>query len=288
MAVRWFRRCCFSIVISLLACGFATAWFGAGVQLPSATTRDGTLITLNRYAREPAPDVLLVGSSLTYRLKEEYFQTPRLRNLALAGGSALTGLEIVANFKRSPKLILIETNILSRAADETLVQKYWNAQGIEPTFFRPIRTAIALYENWVHAPLTHLQVRTALNQLLEQHPRDFDNRPFVHRALEQLNAEDPSIAVRKNVDQIRELIREFEKRGARVFLMELPYSDEIDSSRSVSITREIVHGTFSEPDRWLRIDVPRNQLRWPDGVHLDERSAAIVTQAIDKALALLL
>ena len=80
-----------------------------------------SLITLNRYATEPIPDVVLVGSSLTFRLKEEYFATPRLRNLALAGGSPVTGLEIVANQPRLPKIILVETNVLSRATDEVLV-----------------------------------------------------------------------------------------------------------------------------------------------------------------------
>ena len=43
------------------------------------------------YLREPVPDVVLVGSSITFRLKEEYFATRGLRNLALAGGSPVTG-----------------------------------------------------------------------------------------------------------------------------------------------------------------------------------------------------
>ena len=41
------------------------------------------------------PDVVLVGSSVTWRLKEEYSR-PRLRNLALAGGSPVASLDIVA------------------------------------------------------------------------------------------------------------------------------------------------------------------------------------------------
>src|ERR1700712_6103237 len=122
--VQWFAKCGFSAVTLFLACGFASAWFGNGLQLPTTTTRDGTLITLNRYAREPIPDIVLVGSSLTFRLKEEYFVTPGLRNLALAGGSPLTGLEIVANQPRLPRLILIEANVLSRAADQTIVERY--------------------------------------------------------------------------------------------------------------------------------------------------------------------
>ena len=86
-ALHWFAKCGFGAGLLLLVCGVATAWFGNGLQLPSTTTRDGTLITLNRYVRQPIPDVVLVGSSLTFRLKEEYFTAPRLRNLALAGGS---------------------------------------------------------------------------------------------------------------------------------------------------------------------------------------------------------
>src|SRR3984893_13520255 len=123
-AIRWLAKCGLSALVLLTACGFATAWFGNGLQLPSTTTRDGTLITLNRYVREPIPDVVLVGSSLTFRLKEEYFTTPGLRNLALAGGSPVTGLEIVANQPRLPRVILVETNVLSRPTDAALIQRY--------------------------------------------------------------------------------------------------------------------------------------------------------------------
>jgi hypothetical protein len=84
------------------------------VQQPAVTTRDGTLITLNRYLQEPTPDVVLVGSSITYRLLEEYFSRTRLHNLALAGSSPETGLAIVAQQKQLPKIVLIETNVLSR------------------------------------------------------------------------------------------------------------------------------------------------------------------------------
>ena len=101
-ALRWLVKCGAGAVILLIACGLATARFGSGLQMPATTTRDGTLITLSRYLREPVPDIVLVGSSLTFRLKEEYFAAPRLRNLALAGGSPVTGLEIVANQPNLP------------------------------------------------------------------------------------------------------------------------------------------------------------------------------------------
>jgi hypothetical protein len=283
-AVRWLVKCGAGAVVALIACGFATAHFGSGLQMPATTARDGTLITLGRFLREPVPDIVLVGSSLTFRLKEEYFATPKLRNLALAGGSPVTGLEIVANQPRLPAVILVEANVLSRTTDTALVERYSRGD-TEPLFFRPIRAAVAAYEQRLHAPLTHEQVAVNLRKLVEQPPSDFDSRIYADRALQQFNAEDPTDAVRANAKRIEELIRKVEQRGARVLLFELPYSEPIGSSRAAKITWEIIHAGFSDPHRWLRIDANRSELRWADGVHLDERSAVIVTQAMERALA---
>jgi hypothetical protein len=239
---------------------------------------------LNRYVREPIPDVVLVGSSLTFRLKEEYFTTPRLRNLALAGGSPVTGLEIVANQPRLPRVILVEANVLSRSTDAALVVKYSRADDARPLFFRPIRFAVAAYENRLHAALNHAQVSSSLRQLLNQPPSDFDNHVYVDRGLEQWNADDPTAAVQMNVTRFAQLIPAIERRGARVLFFELPCSAQLERSRFAKITREIVHTAFPDPGQWLHIDYDRGELRWADGVHLDERSAVIVTQSIDEAL----
>jgi hypothetical protein len=288
LIARWFAKCGFGAALVLLACGLGTAWFGSGLQLPATTTRDGTLITLNRYAKEPIPDIVLVGSSLTFRLKEEYFKTPMLRNLALAGGSPVTGLEVVASQPRLPKIILAEVNVLSRATDTALVERYSRNGNAEPLFFRPIRTAVAAYENWLHAPRSHSLASFAVSQLLRQPASDFDNRIYADRALQQMNAEDPTVPAWINVKRIEQVIFAVEKRGARVVLFELPYSEQLEESRSAKITREIVYSQFPNPERWLRIEFPRNELRWADGVHLDERSAVIVSQSIDRALSPLL
>ena len=269
--------------LSLIACGFATARFGSGLQMPATTTRDGTLITLSRYLREPVPDIVLLGSSITFRLKEEYFATRGLRNLALAGGSPVTGLEIVANQPRLPQYILVEANVVARPTDTALVERF--ARRHEPFFFRPVRAAVAAYEQRLHAPLTHEQVALDLRRLVGQPPGDFDNRIYVDRALQQFNAEDPADAARLNAKRIGELIRQVEQRGARVFLFELPYAEPIEGSRFAATTREIIHAAFPDSKRWLSIEVDRSELRWADGVHLDERSAVIVTQAMERALA---
>jgi hypothetical protein len=287
-AVHWFVKGSLSAMTVLLACGFATVWVGNGLQLSSTTTHDGTLITFNRYAQEAVPDVVLVGSSVTFRLKEEYFATPGLRNLAIAGGSPVTGLEIVANQRRLPRIILVETNVLSRSIDTALVERYSRGDRAEPLFIRPVRTAVAAYENWLHAPLNHVQVSLALSQLLKQPPSDFDNHVYAERALEQSNREDPTVAAQMNAKRIQELIPVVEQRGARLLLFELPYSAPIEGGRAAKVARDIVHAEFSDPGRWLQMEYAKSELRWRDSVHLDDRSAVIISQSIDRALSSLL
>ena len=281
--VQWLVRCAASAILLLCVGGLAAAWIGSGVQLPSTTTRDGSLVTLNRYVNEPIPDVVLVGTSLTFRLKEEYFAAPGVRNLALAGGSPLTGLAIVANRSKIPRIVLVETNVLSRSVDTGLVDKYSKDDNARFTFARPIRTAIALYENWMHAPPTRGQAVLTRARLLNQRPQQFDNQIYVDRAFQQLDVDEPTSAVRENAERIRVLTEQLEQRGARV-LLEMPYMSRIEEARSVKATRAIIHATFPEQARWLPVAVEGNELRWPDGVHLDERSALIVSQAIDEVL----
>jgi hypothetical protein len=208
-----------------------------------------------------------------------------LRNLALAGGSPVTGLEIVANQPRLPGIILIEANVLSRPTDTALVERYSRGDA-EPFFFRPVRAAVAAYEQRLHVPVTHEQVKLDLRRLVGQPPSDFDSQVYVDRALQQFNAEDPTDVAQFNAKRIEELVRVVEQRGARVFLFELPYAEPLERSRYAATSREIIHAAFPGSNRWLPIEVNRTELRWADGVHLDERSAVIVTQALERALAL--
>ena len=91
---------------------------------PLPTVRDGALEALDRYTQGPVPDVVLVGSSFTARLKEEYFDVPNLKVLGLSGGSSITALKVVMGRERLPKIVLIEMNVLDRSEDPALVQRF--------------------------------------------------------------------------------------------------------------------------------------------------------------------
>ena len=53
----------------------------------------------------------------------------------------------------------------------------------------------------------------------------------------------------------------------------------------IAMSKAIVHAAFPDHARWLPINPPLGELRWADGVHLDERSALLVVRAIESALA---
>jgi hypothetical protein len=281
----WLIKCAGVAAVMLLACYTVKARFGLALQQPAVTTRDGSLVTLNRYAREPTPDIVLVGSSVMWRLKEEYFSLPQVRNLALAGGSPVTSLNILAERRSLPKIILIETNVLTRAPDTALIEKFSGGVGAETLFLRPIRAATATYETWNHATPDPAQARAQQDRLLSQPPSTFDNKAYLDRAVEQMNEEDPTKPTRTNVALIRTLIEDLQRRGTRALLIHIPFAPEIEESRFVRTTKEIVDQAFPDRERWLPINPPMSELRWADGVHLDERSALLVVRAIESALA---
>ena len=200
------------------------------------------------------------------------------------GRHQLTSLEIVAKQQQWPKIVLIETNVLSRPADRALVERFTRPEHSD-AFLRPVRTAIAAYETWNHAPPDPARVRAALDGLLSQPPSAFDNRVYVERAMKEQNADDSSAAVRAHVALIKQLMAEIERRGSRALLIEIPLAPEIKETRTATSNREIVRDAFPDAAAWLSIDAPLAELRWADGVHLDERSALIVARAIEKALA---
>src|SRR5207245_635803 len=178
------------------------------------------------------------GSSVAWRLKEEYFSPPRVRNLALAGGSPVTGLEIVANRPNLPKIALIETNILTRESDSALIERFSGGARTEALLLRPVRTAVAGYETWKHGEPDPARARAERNRLLSQPPGTFDNKVYLDRALEQMNEADPTVPARANVVRIRQLIDELQRRGTRPLLIHVPFAPEIEGSRMVRMTEE--------------------------------------------------
>ena len=276
-AQSWFLKCGSAAALSLLV--YAAIALAGPQAPPLPTSRDGALTILDRYGREPVPRVLLVGSSLTARLNEEYFDTPDLKVLGLAGGSPITALEVALARDRLPRTILIEMNILGRGEDPALVRKF--SPGSAPIWPRPIRSVIAAYERWHHAPPDRTRAREIAVALLEGPPSDFDNRIYVERGMREWSTPPSDAIMANNLATLRRLVERIETRGSRVYFYSLPLSGALQDSVAARATARAAHAEFSDDRRWIDLDGAKPDLRWADGVHLDERSAVIIARQID-------
>src|SRR5262249_32955636 len=100
----------------------------------------------DRYFKLPKPEVVIAGSSLAWHIRDWYFERGDVRNVALPGGSSLTGLAIIeAAPSARPRAIAVETNVLDRGIDRNLLDKFRSVRRPLPPL--PLmRTLAAWYE----------------------------------------------------------------------------------------------------------------------------------------------
>jgi len=226
------------------------------------------------------PDVALVGSSMTFRLFEGYFLKTRPRNVAIGGGSALTGLAIIASYQKLPRLILVETNIMSRPVDETLVEQFGGNDAEPYQWFRPIRAIISFVYYWIK----HKSETENVNQLPRDEPLDYDISASIATTLEEYSSAKLDDAMVRNVEMLKRLVANLEGRGCQIFFYELPYPDALGNTHYAVTARSFVHTAFSDSKQWPRLDFREQQLRWVDAAHMDQRSAIIVALEIERLM----
>ncbi|CAN7386833.1 hypothetical protein LJR220_003441 [Bradyrhizobium sp. LjRoot220] len=265
------------IIVALLlvaACVAPVLWNYP--KLYARVLEDRRFPALSRYALEPVPEVALVGSSMMFRIYEGYFSTP-LRNAAIGGGSPLTGLAIIASYPKLPRVIVVETNILSRPIDAALVKNFGNNDAEPFAWFWPYRVAIS----WVYYWLKYKSESDNIANLPRQPPSIYD----IKASLDETEAEYANPAfdapMAQNAATLQRLVAELESRGGRIYFVELPYPGNLGQSRYAVTARTLAHNAFPDRSKWPDIDYHLPELRWVDASHMDERSAIIVAREID-------
>jgi hypothetical protein len=232
---------------------------------------------LSRYALEPTPDIVLVGSSMTFRLYEDYFQT-KLRNISISGGSPLTGLAIIASYASLPRVVLVETNIMSRQIEFELVEKFGKNGPAAFQWFKPYRAAIS----FMYYCLKHRSENVA--ELRSSTAASYEISASLHQAADAFSNTNTDEAMAENAQTMKRLVGTLESHGCKVYFYELPYPGKLGSSHFAETARTLVHDAFPDPRQWPRFDYHLQDLRWADAAHLDERSAALVAYAMDDVL----
>jgi hypothetical protein len=254
------------------------------VELPALYARvklDRSFPALSRYALENTPDVVLVGSSMTYRLYEGYFLTVPVRNIAISGGSPLTGLAIFESYGSIPHLAMVEVNIMARPTDIGLIEQFGKNDAARYRWFRPFRAVISLVYYWIKTE----SVANDVAKLPQLPPSDHDIAASVESAEREYSATNLDEAIAKNVVAIKPMVEDLERRGCRVAFFELPYPSQLGDYHYAVLTRSLMHAAFPDPRYWPDLNFHRSELRWVDAAHMDERSAIIVAKEIERYIA---
>jgi hypothetical protein len=280
----WFLKLASTAVVLVACCWAAPRWFTNIPQFPPTTTDELQFVVLDRYLQLPVRNITLVGSSLTFRLKEQFFEHGNVRNLAVPGGSALTGLALIkADNARHLKIVAIETNIFDRSVDTDLLQKINQRHQLDAVL-RPLRSLAAFYQSTLdlNQPAFDAEKRRAV---LSAPAVTRDHQKNINETLMAWNKQGYDRSIVKNADAAKAFVADLEAHGTSVFLYELPVSPALEQSHYLETIRKTLSGVFNlEGDRWLSLEYPAEELRWDDATHLDERSAILMSVSLENAI----
>jgi hypothetical protein len=279
----WLLKFVLGGAVLLFGCTIGPRLFSNIPQFPPITTGGQRDEVLNRYFQSPVREIVIVGTSLSYRLKEEYFDGHDIRNAALPGEAPSTGLAVVLDHPRlvRPKVIAVETNIMNRSIDRALVDRYGRSVR-NNDFLRPLRSLAAYYQ-------FRQDNRNAADAAARQSIMDRSPAPRHGENAEiflDMNRRDYDQAIINGVEELKGLVARAERDGIQVLLFELPYLPALEPTQFAEKTRLYLHRTFGADDpRWLKLNLPLSDLRWDgDGQHLDDRSAVIAALALQRAI----
>jgi hypothetical protein len=117
-------------------------------------------------------------------------------------------------------------------------------------------------------------------------PTTYDISRSVNDTIKEYNGRDWVQIMRPNVEELKRLVAALEARGCHIVFFELPSAPGIRETEFVKAAHILAKESFPGAEKWLAISDDRSELRWIDASHMDERSAIIVAQPIDRYLAL--
>lgn len=264
--------------------------------LPSNTRKipDGVLTIFQAHRvtgedyllRGNTPDAVIVGSSLSAILPEISL-TP-VYNLALSGGSVRTGLHLIVDSKRYPKILFVETNVLFRDTDKALLTELFNPIGLWTkewcnicrTKNQPITLLLSAL-SWIRTKETSLQDIDHLAMTSTRNEIRFQE--LLRNQLQSAEEIPHPMLLKSSLDDITQLVTQIQKAGTKVVFIQIPMDDALNASTLYSGVLQATQKRFprSQYD-WIIFD--KTGFRTSDGAHLlypdAKRIAAVIA---DKA-----
>lgn len=226
-----------------------------------------------------ATDEVIVGSSMADRL-DEIVLGPGIAKLTFVGGSPLTGLEIVRRSERVPPVIWIETNMVIRPPERTLIDHAsspWRTALRDDTDLfkeagRPSAYALdGLQRAFGKASRAIPWLAGASTGGAASDP-DFrarvmeGNRDFLRQAPDPTHLREQLEALAFDAAELRE-------RGCRIVFFEMPVDPTLSKLPHPVVVRTALRDRFPA-SHWGWFDPgPAEAWRTSDGIHLEPADA---------------
>jgi hypothetical protein len=265
----------------IIAFGVCCVYAGMVSLLPDTLRRRGSTTHQNNCVRveqlihsRNIPENIILGTSLFDMLQPEMLG-PEFGSLALAGGSARTGLEILGRSQLRPKRVFLETNFLPKSPDPELLGYLYD----QP--MSALRGGIPLLRQ-SHQPINllfSLLLRNRTASEIVAIPAQVEIALRHHAALYSIPAGTDSL----ELEEVRQRVDALQSRGIEVILVELPTHPTLENSIRSTALRSAVESVFPPVKwTWIRGD-PKKHYTTTDGLHLvtaDARDFADSVRAV--------
>lgn len=262
------------------------------------------------YSESPSPRLILVGSSTVHRIKASYIGS-QVTNLAMNGGSAQTGIEIILRSHRVPPIVLVELDeTLTRKIDPVVIDALFGYCS-EPIhrllpgtrqIYQPAAITVMFSEKLYGHLYYHDYLGRGIHYLLKGKSKKNETSNQASEtgskllkvnsatAIEDLKKQLIAIqleghlhlmkgktltAFENDVIDLRQQVDKLRKQGSRVILFRVPGEQTIRDTPAERQSEEVIHRLFPNSTyEWLP---PPKRTDWQttDGVHLNDSEARL-------------
>ncbi|MBZ8181889.1 hypothetical protein [Oscillatoria salina] len=272
LKIKWGQRIIRPLAICLFFITLYQVLIWGGLIPPSSgiNQQQENIIKAENYVydRQLNPELVLVGSSMAARLDAAAI-TQNAFNLAMAGISSQTGLEIVAEKPQKPDLVLVEINdTIERGANQDLLSSLYNpflySLRLLLPMFRQEYQPVSVFVDWLRGEnnpqgTTKEQVNPEIRaQLVENYQTEWN-----HGLPEDLEQR-----IRIEAEEIKNTVSQLKELGVEVILFEMPIEETLANTVRQKQVQKLVRDLFPNNNyRWLQ---PPPEKDWitTDGIHL--------------------
>lgn len=283
--------------LALLFCyDIVIRYFLVGKTIAAENQWSQNIVRAEEFIYNPSKqNIILVGSSLTERLKPEFFNRDT-SNLAFVAKSVFEGLTILDRGGYSPDLVLVETNLFFNLPDPEFVDNLYSIPAYQlkkhvyslREKYKPINDL----STWIYLFLSGSSViappdQVNVSQQKVSSTNEEDTKLYKYLVeLELSNRADTPVPSTKKDEMrlLKVLVNELRKRGTNVVFFELPTDPKICSDRLSIASRTTLAKIFPTTQyNFLPMPVCDNY-KTTDGMHLPPDEAVRFVKKLSEQL----